>query len=255
MKFCIALIFFFVTNCLSAQQHFTDSLKQIISQNKQDKEQVNALAYLSNIPDIDPINYARQGLLLAKKIDYKKGEADCNLILAGLFSDVTKCIQYAPNALDIYNKLHDNVGIASSHLVLQANYRDAEDFTNALFHEFEGERIAKANNVKGEFDFPNHRLAPLFLAETAQTYILKNQPDSALIYAQKSIQQNELFDGTSWEFPVYLLATIQQMKGDYIHSLENYRVALTLAKVQTENAGYHSNLQWNVDFIYECMAA
>jgi signal transduction histidine kinase len=121
-------------------------------------------------------------------------------------------------------------------LVLQGNYREAEDFAKALLHEFEGEKIAEQNNVKGVFNFPHHRLAPLFLAETAQTYILKNEPDSAIIYAQKSIQQNELFDGTSWEFPIYLLATIQQMKGDYVRSLENYRLALRLSKIQTEDA-------------------
>jgi signal transduction histidine kinase len=183
--------------------------------------------------------YAKQGLILSKKIKYKKGEADCNLVLSSLFGSnglATESIYYGLNALELYEKLKDNTGIASAHLSLQANYRGAEDFTNALLHEFEGEKIAEQFDVKGVLDFPHHHLAPLFLAEIAQTYILKKEPDSAIIYAQKSIQQNELFDGTSWEFPIYLLATIQQIKGDYVHSLQNYRLALSLSKIQTEDA-------------------
>lgn len=45
-----------------------------------------------------------------------------------------------------------------------------------------------------------------------------------------------MFNGTSWGFPIYLLATIQQMQGDYPQSLQNYRHALAIAKVQTDNA-------------------
>jgi two-component system NtrC family sensor kinase len=237
------LIFLFCAAVLKshAQEKTIDSLRQIINQNKNDEAQVNALAKLGRTVSnfSDAINYTKDGLLLSKKINYKKGEADCNLVLAERFSSnaqTTEAIYYGLNALQIYEKLKDNMGIASAHLLLQGDYRAAEDFTNALLHEFEGEKIAEQNNVIGVFNFPNHRLAPLFLAETAQTYILKNEPDSAIIYAQKSIQQNELFDGTSWEFPIYLLATIQQIKGDYVHSLENYRLALRLSKIQTEDA-------------------
>jgi len=237
MKACLIFLFCVTVVNSYAQKKTIDSLRQIINQNKNDKAQVNALVNLGMTVSnsTDAISYVKDGLLLSKKIDYKKGEADCNLVLADLVAQVTESIYYGLNALEIYEKLKDNTGTASAHLVLQWNYREAEDFTNALLHEFEGEKIAEQNNVKGVFDFPHHRLAPLFLAETAQTYILKNEPDSAIIYAQKSIQQNELFDGTSWEFPIYLLATIQQIKGDYVHSLENYRLALRLSKIQTED--------------------
>ena len=235
--FCVLMVRTF------PQEKSIDSLKQIVNQQQNDKAEVNALATLgitvSNFTAA--IQYVKEGLLLSKKINYEKGEADCNLVLADLFSDHAQSIYYAFNALVIYEKLKDNTGMASAHLVLQGNYRGAEDFANALLHEFAGEKIAEQNNVIGVFDFPHHRLAPLFLAETAQTYILKNEPDSAIIYAQESIQQNELFDGTPWEFPIYLLATIQQIKGDYVHSLENYRLALQLSKIQTEDA--HDSLQ------------
>src|SRR4051794_5095049 len=182
----LIFLLFVVVQCSDAQEISADRLKQIVNQNKNDEAEVNALANLgitvSN--STDAINYTKQGLLLSKKINYKKGEADCNLVLSSLFADNAQSIYYGLNALQIYEKLKDNTGIASAHLSLQANYRDAEDFANALLHEFEGEKIAEENNVEGLISFTHHRLAPLFLAETAQTYILKKEPDSAIIYAQ-----------------------------------------------------------------------
>jgi len=141
----------------------------------------------------------------------------------------------------MYETLNNAAGMAQAHLLLQANYRDAEDFANALLHEFEGTRISEQYGIKGIFDFPGHRLAPLFLAETAQTYILMNQPGVALGYAQKSIEENELFNGTSWEFPIYLLGTIQQMQGAYAPALQNYRRALSIAKIQADTE--HDTIQ------------
>ena len=245
-KFNIVILFSLMVHSLHAQQHFIDSLKAIINQDRHDIGHVNALAWLgNNVSDsADAVHFAKQGLTLAQKINYKEGEADCNLVLSGLYGArgySSEAIQYGLNALDRYRVLKDNVGMASSHLGLQGSYRDAEDFTNALLHEFEGLGIAQANNLKGVFFFENHYLTPLFLAEIAQTYILKDQPDSAQIYAQKAIEENELFDGTSWEFPIYLLATIQQMRGDYHSSLESYRAAVRLAKLQPDNA--HDTLQ------------
>ena len=75
-------MFFSHTGCCSlvqGQQKFTDSLRVIINRQKADTAAVNALADLANeqIQIDSAINYAQQGLSLAKKINYKKGEADC----------------------------------------------------------------------------------------------------------------------------------------------------------------------------------
>ena len=138
-------------------------------------------------------------------------------------------IQNNLGALNIYESLHDNQGIASSYLVLQSHYWWALDYEKALKYALTGEKIAEANNViGGRLNFPGHRLAPLFLAEIGQIYLLRNQLDSALIYTQKSIAYNELFNGAKWNFPVYLLATIQTMEGNYKPALENYHSAIPL---------------------------
>jgi two-component system NtrC family sensor kinase len=230
-KIFIILILLSSNGIYAQQQNSEDSLRAIIDKQKGDTTEVNALAYLGNQQtQFDSgIIYAQQGLLLAQKLNYRKGEADCFFVIASKSVVFSESIQNGLNALSIYNDLHDNTGIASAYLVLQGTYWDAGDYKNALIHAFKGEKIAEANNVKGKFNFPGHRLAPLFLAEIGQIYVLKNQLDSALIYTQKSITQNELFNGVKWGFPVYLLATIQNMQGKYKLALENYRLSVPLS--------------------------
>jgi signal transduction histidine kinase len=223
---------------ITAQNNYADSLQQdslraIINQQKGDTAEVIALAYLgTQQTQFDSaIKYAQQGLLLAKKLNYRKGEADCLFVFAIATGqrNLSGAIQYALNALNIYKDIQNYTGIASAHLRLQSNFREAGDYKNSLIHAFAGEQIAEASNVKGILAFPGHRLAPLFLAEIGGTYVLKNQLDSALFYTQKSINQNELFNGVKWGFPVYLLATIQTRQENYEIAMQNYRLAITLS--------------------------
>ncbi len=219
-----------------------DSLKKVLLTEEEDTQKVNTsnmLSYQLIHSNYEAgLKYSDSALALATKLDYKKGEADCLFIISLLYrvnNNFIQMIQYAIKALSIYESLKDYTGIASAHLILQGSYREAQDYDKALMHELKGEQVAESKNIRGVFVFPGHKLSPLFLAETAQTYILKNKLDSALIYVQKSIRQNAIFNGAKWGFPFYLLATIQEMHGDYIHSLQNYHLATDLA-IQNDNA-------------------
>ena len=214
-----------------AQQHKADSLMTIISHNNADIAEVNALVLLANqqTESDSAIKYAQKGLLLAQKLNYRKGEADCFFVAARSNADFSETIPNALSALSIYKPLNDKLGVASAHLVLQAAYREARDYRNALMHALSGEQIAEVNGLRGALVFPGYRLAPLFLAEIGQTYLLMNQLDSAELYTQKSIAQNELFNGAKWNFPIYLLATIQSLQGNYQLAMENYHLAIPLA--------------------------
>ncbi|MDQ6763752.1 MAG: ATP-binding protein [Bacteroidota bacterium] len=244
MKSKIFIILFLVSNHIlnAQQQNFTDSLRAVINQQKGDTTEVNALAYLANEqtqPD-SAIKYAQLGSLLGHQINYKKGEADCNLIIATAATNFIQGLQSGLKALDIYESLKDKTGIASANGMLQAIYRTIKDYRESLAYAFEAEQIAEANNLRGKIVFPGHRLAPLFLAEIGGTYVLMDQLDSALFYTQRSIDQHELFNGAEWNFPIYLLATIQTMQGKYKIALENYRRAIPLA---IQNHVYQDTLQ------------
>jgi tetratricopeptide (TPR) repeat protein len=69
----------------------------------------------------------------------------------------------------------------------------------------------------------------LYLAEIAQIHVLMGNLDSAIYYTNRSISFDEKFNGSSWSFPFYLLATIKNMQGDYETALANFRKAKQLA--------------------------
>lgn len=233
MRKVLFIIGFLLSNGYANAQLNEDSLYAIINQHKGDTAEVNALVYLGALQQqIDSLQeYAMQGMSLAKKIEYKKGEADCLMLFQDIYArqgNFSQTIQTNLDALAIYQDLKDFTGITSAQAQLQGTYREVGDYRKALSHGFSGLQTAEAHNVHGSFFFRGHRWAPLLLAEIGQTYLLMNQLDSALFYTKQSIAQKELFNGTPWEFPLYLLATILTMKGEYKLALEKYREALEL---------------------------
>ena len=246
-KIAILLCLFIINTMASQNQHVADSLKTIINLQKQDTTEVNALVNLSREQtQVDSaFKYVQQGLMLAQKINYRKGEADCYLQIADINSnflnDYSTSIKNLYDAQKIYSDINYTTGIAETHLHLQGLYRYFGDYKNALINAFAGQQISEANNTSGRaFSFGGHRLSPLFYAEIAQTYILKKQLDSAEFYIQKSIDQNELFKGSKWNFPIYMLGTIQNQKGDYKQALATFRSAIPLA---IQNEFYQDTLQ------------
>ena len=226
-------LFLFILSETKAQQgHIEERVTSIADQNKKDLTTVNALIELAirQVNADSAIMYATKGLSIAREISNKKGEADCYFIIAKSKSIYSEAIQNAIGALKIYEEVKDSTGIASTYLILQGNYRAARDYNKALVYAIAGEEIAEAGNINGVLQFPGHRLVPLFWAEIGKVYLLKKQPDSALFYTQKAIEQKELFNGSEWNFPRYLLGSIHNTKGNFELALVELRIALSLAR-------------------------
>src|SRR5579872_3571164 len=216
-KIYLIPILFLFAGSVVAQNHFnTDSLKAIVNENKEDTNTYNALMNLVLAVYYDSgdykkaILYAQQALAIAKKTGDQKREANSMLAIGSMVVDYIQGVQMLTSALSIYEALKDSENICMVKLPLQATYREAGDFRNALYQALTGVEIAAARHIKGDSrTFPGHLLEPLFLSEIGQTYILMKQPDSALIYVKKAIALHEKFNGAIYEFPFYLLATIQ----------------------------------------------
>ncbi len=211
-----------------------DSLSSIINLQKEDTNEVNALAeiaYLHSSPDSGLI-YGERGIALARSLHDEKGEADCLYACGFLFGSLgnySQCIYYTLRALEIFEKLQDFRAIAEVKLILQGTYRDLGDSESALAYALSGEELAESHNLISKYNFPGHRMAPLFLAEIAKTYLDMNQIDSSLFFTKKAIQQNELFQNTVWNFPLYLMGRIQLARGNYPEASKIFRQALSLA--------------------------
>jgi signal transduction histidine kinase len=211
-----------------------DSLLSIINQQKRDTDEVRALAelaFIQNLPD-SGIYYGERGVALANSLKDEKGEANCLYSCSLIFSrmgNVSQSVFYALRALEIFERLGDLRAISETKLILQGNYRDIGDVDNALMYALTGEELAESHNLISLYNFPGHRLAPLFLGEIAKTYLDRNQLDSALYFSRKALEQNELFGGTVWNFPVYLIGRVQTAQGNYEEALKSFHDALPLA--------------------------
>jgi signal transduction histidine kinase len=223
-----------VAEFAGAQLTKADSLLAIINKQNGDQEEVDALINLADeVTDFDSVlMYAQQGLLLAEKINYPKGKGDCLLRLArtsGWRANYSGSIQFALQALNAYESIDYRIGMATSHAFMQGSLREIGDYRSALVHAFLALEMARTAEGPMEFLMPGHSLIAPMLAEIGQTYLLMNQLDSANYYTQKAIEQKELFNNSEWNFPVYLLATIQTLQADYSPALKNYRRAIPLA--------------------------
>ena len=242
----IIIFLLFISNSIHAQkQNIQDSLKAVINKDAGDTNEVNALIYLaSQQSQFDStIEYLERGFKLAQKLKYQQGEANYFMVKAQVMhsKDISETIQDYLNALNIYKELDDIPGIVSAQGMLAVSYEEIGDYKNALLHEYEGEKLAKAKNVKGwKFVKGNRNVVVAFLAEISQTYVLLNQLDSAKLYAEKAIIEKDLYNGAEWNFPYYLLATIENLKGNYKTALEGYRSAIPLAM---QNGFFQDTLQ------------
>ena len=160
---------------------------------------------------------------ISQSLNYERGEAHSLLVIANCRAkeNVSQGIQSAMESLRLYEKLKDNTGIVTVNGWIQNIYRDLiKDYRKSLEHAFYALKVAEKNKVIGGFVFTGQRYTPLTLAEIGQTYILMGMLDSALHYTRKSIDYDEQFNGSTWNFPYYLLATIQFRMGDYTSTLK-----------------------------------
>ncbi len=222
------------TGLFAQQQKMEDSLREVIRHNRRDTSEVNALVTLGMITkNFDSTRIcAQKATALSKTLMYKRGEAHSLLAAANVKfgeGNIGAAIHNEMEALQIFESLNDYSGIATANLSLQGSYwGGVKDYPKALSYAYRGFEVAERNNVKGVTTFYGQRLAPLFLAEIGQIYLLMDMMDSALHYTKKCIQYNEQFNHASWGFPFYILATIQRQQGDYKLALENYRLAKIL---------------------------
>ena len=238
------LLFSVSGNKLIGQNSNTDNLKQKLASAKEDTAKVNLLFELAasykqffggygfqNQPD-SAIRYVQKALLLASSIHYPQGEANGLMILGKYNADIgnySQSITFLLKALAIYKQLKDEDGLAAIHQILTGTYINGGDYKNALLHQFAAKQLIERQDRKGTIILKGIRMLPFVEAGIGETYLYMNALDSAEFFARESIDQNLKINGANWNYPIYLLGTIQVKQGKYNEALENYRIAIPLA--------------------------
>jgi len=232
-KFILAFILFCFLHQVNAQNNYVDSLKQRLASPKDDVDRTNSLGRLSLFyiffyPDTAQI-YGEQGLQLARKINYKAGEADClmSLCISLTFSgNYAAALDYGLKASSLIEDLHDTTLLIWNQIQIATCYRQLEDYDQALIY---GYRVL--NLIKSFHTTPNQVSVGLGVIGTV--YEKKNQLDSALYYEQRAFASD-----TSWCQIFQYIGQIYAKKGDLNTALDYYKRGLHNAVKENNSVGF-----------------
>ena len=234
----ILLIVAFVNLPLFCRAQFNeDSLRNILSLNKRDTTEVNALNNLSHISTHfdTAIMFAQRGLDLAEKLSYRKGVAEGYLAMSTAFGKQRNYFQmsrYANKAIPAFEAIHNVEGIMHATSNLGIMYFSTGDFNKAKEWSLVATKILE-NNPLIAISYPGflHGLkwAPIIYSALGELYLKTDQPDSALYFALKAVDKNEYVGRALWNYPVYVLAAVYTRLEKYSESLTMYRTAIPLA--------------------------
>jgi len=194
-----------------------DSLKLLLSNTKHDTDKVLLLAniaYANAFLQVDTgIMYAQRAISLARRLNYKKGEAAAQSSYGWTFwasGNYDKAAEIALKSLNLYKSLQDHQMIAPLYIQLAIIYRDAGDYQQALTY------------AKNGFDLSDSLNKPFLII--GSIYLLTNQIDSASFYINKSYELNKEHPAG---FLLYSLGEVEAKKKHYAQALNYYRAAIT----------------------------
>jgi two-component system, NtrC family, sensor kinase len=160
---CIAFIYFLsVLYSLEAytQTHAIDSLKEVLERQKEDTNKVNILIQISEaLPSENntvAMNYATEALVLAQKLNFKRGEASSYKYISYFNVLQNNYIQARKNSfasLKIYERLSDKKEIAFVNTVIAKCYGIEENYPEALryfYHSLKQWEELRDDNRVGE---------------------------------------------------------------------------------------------------------
>ena len=221
----------------SAQSNDLDSLKRVLQTPLEAKDEVNTLISIGDIYHYEnqldsAIMAFHKAMVIASTIHDKRNEANALIGLGSMSEELGnygQALSLLFRASQIFEQMGDSDGIIEVQMILQSTYRQSGNYRNALRHLFIALGHLGKNDKKGVYIFRGVRMRPLMLAEIGETYQHMNELDSAEFYTRKSIEEQLMMNGATWNFPIYLLGKIQAKQGKNKEALRNYKSAIPLA--------------------------
>jgi signal transduction histidine kinase len=218
------IAFIFTITAATAQNKIVaDSLVKQLTLSKSDTNRVLLLIELSGIynranPALS-LKYAQEGLTLARKLNYKKGEAQCLHRIAralNIQGRDPEALALLLEAKKINEAIGNFIGLSDNLRILGIIYSGQDDYTNAMHYLFQANEVAKRLN-KVPFQ-PSAAMMAI-----GDAYFRFNQLDSALVYLQQA------YKIASVNKVDYLLDNIltvtgqaQTAKGNDAQAMENF---------------------------------
>jgi tetratricopeptide (TPR) repeat protein len=243
-KLSLAMLILQIASLAEAQNLLfrPDSLITVLNKTKDDTAKVLLMAYLGDsyaFSQVDTaISYAQRAISLARRLNYKKGEA------VGMASygwalwasgNYDKAIEMGLKSLNLYKTLEDIKMIASIYNELIVFYRDAGDYRTALNYGF------LSKNLIDSLDFYTSSM------QIGSVYLLLNEVDSASFYFQK-LYEFKTTEGsyTLGGYPLTLLGDVEAKRKNYVGALNYYWLGISGA--------IRNNNYLDIVFLYNAIA-
>ena len=144
-----------------AQLQGQDRIDSLLGQLPKANEDTNKVKLLTDLShtyySINPdegLQFGKQGLALAEKLDWKKGMANAGRTIAGNYgygkSDYSTALKYSLQALQQFKEIGDKTGTAKILGDIGVVYWYQSDYPNALKYYFDALRINEELNNKGD---------------------------------------------------------------------------------------------------------
>lgn len=139
-------------------QPLIDSLITLLPTAAEDTNKVKllndlSLAYYPINPD-EGLKFGKQGLALAKKLNWKLGMAYAYKVVAGNYgygkSDYARALEYSFKSLQQFKEIGDKTGVAKILGDIGVVYWFRSDYPNALKYFFDALRIHESRGIKNE---------------------------------------------------------------------------------------------------------
>ena len=230
----VSLILLWLSTAI-AQQQMSDVTIEKILQTKNDAARIEALHnYFQGIMDNDPTESMRIAQELLRKSQQRRDNPDIAFALSQigyqsfLAGNLTKCIEYNINALKIAEPTgnHELIAIAKNRIGIGYTLDPAKQIK--WYREAESE-VNKTNDCN---------LAAIVVGNIGRAYLRNHQPDSALLYLQKSesLEQKSKFK--------YSLAITYSSIAEAQAELKNPVLAKAYFKMAIEKAEESNSARW-----------
>lgn len=225
-KLLIGLCFLMCLNAHLKAQINLDSLEQAINATKDSPEKVDALHKLSWKYEFDnpekALSIVNTTYDLAKKLNYKKGMAQCLNDMGVCYSiqgKMEKSLDYYLQSLKIKEEIKDERGVGISYINIGQVYSDQEQFDKAM--EYLNKALAQFEKIHNELE-----IAATYNS-IGTLYDKMDKLDSARIYMERSYElRKKINDIDGISECVGNLATIYKHLGNNKKAIEYYEMDL-----------------------------
>lgn len=229
-----------------------DSLLQILKLSKEDTAKVNILNRLSSSYRLNKQldngkRYADSALLLADKLDYKKGKADAYIRMGAYYFDHPKHRDEAVNnyqaAATIYQEISHKPGIILCYFDMGNLYINSSDYKEALiYHQL-------ALKLKQENGANKKDIATSFNNIGLTYHLMGNYIESAKSHMQAVNIRREIGDMYALAGSLLNLGSIYYAQGNYPEALKYFLEVLKIGE-QNSFKQYIADGNNNLGLIY-----